>query len=365
MTAPRQKPTGYLPGLDLLRIIASVFVVYLHARDWYVSGQHEISGVDEVARATLFEPFHISGPIGFIALGPFFLISGIVVTQAALKESVPQFLGRRGIRIMPALWVLVLASWLMVLAEWLPVEGGRGELDLPALLANLTFVNFFDTSPSVATVAWTLVVQIPFYFFVAFTIPLLRRWPWLPPAIGIALVSVLLTIVNTEQTPAMHTSRVIIGFAPALFIGQLIGLVRAERLHPVAAVGYGVIQFLLFVRGDLTSEHTPPFDGYPRALVLTLLMVLIFAAIDGPALRGKWIPWTAKRTYAMYLVHIPAMYVPPKLLGVANGSLVAILVGLVALVVLTELLYRYVEAPIARWYRNREKAHQAKAAVAR
>lgn len=346
--------TRYLHGLDVLRVLASISVVWVHTRDWFTSGQQSW-WLHDTARTVVLDPLRMTQLLAGFAVSTFFVISGLVVTRAAAKEGIGRFFARRAVRIVPALWLVLLAVWIAARAGLPVAVQGAGELDTGALVANLTLANFFTTgNPGLDLVTWTLTVQVAFYLYVGFTIPLLRRWPWLPPALGVTMVSVLLSVINTEDTPALHTTRVILTLVPILFIGQLIALVQAGRLHPLAGLGYGLAQLLLLVRADITSDITPANPGYPHIVGWLVLLTIILSRVDGKFLRSRWLSAVAARTYAIFLVHVPVLYLTPHLLSTGAGTTAGFFVALGGTTVTAELLYRFVEAPVVRWYRRWE-----------
>lgn len=343
----------YYPGLDVLRIVASVTVVYTHTRDWFEAGAQRWR-LDEMLTAAVMAPLHLDAYLVPLGVTTFFLISGLVITQAAFRESPGQFLFRRAARTLPAMWAVLLVVWLVALAG-VPI-GVTGEVTVHTLVANMTLANFFvPGSTGLNLVTWTLVVQFAFYLFVAATIPVLRRWPWLPPTLSVALVSVLLSVVRTESPVAMHTLRVVVTLLPILFVGQLISLVRLGRLHPLAGVAYAALHWLLLVRGDATSDYTPAVPGYPQMLVCIALLTIVSCRLPGDGTAMRWLQGAAKRTYAVFLVHVPVLYVTPHLISAAEGSTTAFLVAMAGTAVAADLLYRFVEAPAVRWFRGREK----------
>lgn len=342
----------YIHGLNLLRIVASVAVVYDHFRGWFAAGGQRWT-FDEALSSAVLSPLRLNTLVGAFGVATFFIVSGIVITYAAQRESPGRFVARRAARILPAMWVVLLIVWILAMAN-VPA-GVVGDVDTGTLFANLTFANFFvDGVPGLDVVTWTLAVQISYYLFVAATIPLLRRWPWLPPAMAVALVSVLLSIVHDESTPGGHMLRVIITFLPVLFIGQLIALVRLGRLHPLAGLAYGVLQWLMLVRADLTSDLTPAIPGYTRMVVCIALLVIVCCRLSGGLVAARWTKGVANRTYAVFLVHVPVLYVTPHLLSTTTGTTLAFFVAIVATAVAADLLYRFVEVPFVRWYRKWE-----------
>ena len=342
----------YLHGLNILRILASVAVVYDLFRGWWASGGQRWT-FDEKASAHVLGPLHLESMLAAFGVGTFFLISGLVTTYAAQREGPGRFAARRAVRILPLLWVILLLVWIAARAG-LPV-GVSQPVDVGDLFANKTLANFFFSGhPGLDLVTWTLAIQISYYVFACATIPLLRRWPWLPPALGVALVSVLLSLVHVESTPATHMLRVIITFLPILFIGQLIALVQLGRLHTLAGLAYGILQWLLLVRADITSDLTPAVPGYGRMVVCIALLVIVCCRLTGGLVAGRWAKVVADRTYSVFLVHVPVLYVTPHLLSTTTGTTPAFLVAIVATVVLADLLYRFVEAPVVHWYRKWE-----------
>lgn len=356
----RRPEDVYLYGLDALRMAAAVIIVFAHINLWFVA-EHQSWGAQRVLN-TLLGPLRTS--VDFVGLAAFFMISGVVITQVGLALPPGRFLVRRCVRIAPALWVAVLASWLAVNAHVVPAEGGARSAGVGSLLANLFLANYWvPNTVTVLPVTWTLLVEIAFYLLLAATMRLLRRAPWLVPAISATALSVGLSIVHIEHPAILHVIRVIITYLPALFLGQLIALVRTGKLHPLAGIGYGVVFYLLFLRADLTSTYTPGVPDYERQLVLAVLVTILLTKANGRFMRAKWITTGSLRTYAVYLVHLPVMYAVLDQLAPRLGSTAATLIGLVGVIVLAEALYRFVEYPSERLYRRWERARRARAEV--
>jgi exopolysaccharide production protein ExoZ len=346
---------NYHHGLNILRILASIAVVYDHLRGWFASGQQRWT-FDERLSEHALGPLRLDTLLGSFGVSMFFIISGLVITYSAYSHGPGRFLVHRAVRILPLMWVVLLAAWILARLD-IPV-GVSGPVDVGDLFANLTLANFFVTGhPGLDLVTWTLVVQIGYYLFVAATIPLLRRWAWLPPALAVALVSVLLSVVH-DATPATHMLRVVITFLPILFIGQLIALVHVGRLHPLAGLTYGIMQWLMLVRADLTSDLTPAIPGYGRMVVCIALLVIVCCRLSGGLVAGRWMRAAANRTYAVFLVHVPVLYVTPHLLSTTTGTTLAFFVAIAGTAVVADLLYRLVEAPGVRWYRKWENRGQ-------
>lgn len=347
----------YMHGLDLLRVLLAVVVVYNHYAGWMRSVD-EPWGARQAVDGLLVDPFHLNPNLGFVGVSTFMLISGLVVTQVSFRESGGQFLGLRAARLLPALWIVTVVGWAFAALRWVNINRIP---DVDDLFWNLLLVQYaVPKTAEVLAVVWTLVVQMVFYLFVAATIPLLRKRPWLPPALSVALVSVLLSVTPPDDPEPATAVRMIATFLPVLFIGQLITLVRLGKLPTGAGVAFGTLHFLLFVQADLTSDTWPNGQAYPRTLLIVVLLVLLALRADGRLVRSPVIATIAKRTYAVYLVHIPISFALFHVLNPVVGPWLAVAVAVLCVAVASELLYRFVEDPVARWYRRRTQARTAR-----
>ncbi|WP_157163101.1 acyltransferase family protein [Actinoalloteichus spitiensis] len=350
----------YLHGFDLMRVVAAVLVAYGHIAGWLAANEHDWA-VRGFLDSTVVETLRLNNLMGFTGVGTFLVISGFVITYVATKETPGQFLLRRAFRLLPALWLTVTLAWLLYQTSWVL---HRPELGPGDLWANLFMVNFFDDQWfTLVAVAWTLLVQFTFYLFVAATIPLGRRHPWLPPALAISVVSVLLSLVNTTDSLATAQLRTVITFLPVVFLGQLVSLVRSGLIPVALGTVFGILQFLLFVRAGLTNEGIPAGEAHARTLVLVVVITVLMMGANGRLVRSSWIATAAKRTYSVFLTHIPVAYTLLGLLTPRTSLFVALSVTVVAVVVVSELVYRLVEVPVYRWYRRRERFGRPRTAV--
>src|SRR2546423_1538207 len=99
---------------------------------------------------------------GWVGVDLFFVLSGFLVSGLLFREyqrsgtlDVPRFLWRRGMRIYPAFWTLLLATWLGFRWFGLPHTSGN------ALLAELLFVQNYASGMWNHT--WSLAVEEHFY----------------------------------------------------------------------------------------------------------------------------------------------------------------------------------------------------------
>lgn len=349
----REATNGYMYGLDLMRVVCAVAVVYTHVSLWAHQRQHDSALIDAVT-AALVRPLHLADHLGFVGVCSFFLITGVVVTHVSFKESSGQFLARRAVRLLPALWVVVPLAWVLILVGW-QLEAQRptvGDLVLGMLLLD----NAVPDTVKVLGVTWTLTVQVTFYLFTAVTLPLLHHRPWLPAAIGASLVSVLISFANAPALGPSYQLRMIATFLPVIFLGQLVMLVRMGRLTPIVGIALGGLHFWLIVRSAITWTDTGRISLAARTVALLLLVLILLTRANGPIGRSRAVSVVANRTYAIYLLHLPVLFAVFHLLADRMGFNTALVIGLIVLAGGVELLYRFVEQPINRAYRRREAA---------
>lgn len=354
-TIPIRRP-DYYHGLDVLRVIASTLVVYTHVCNWFA-----VSGVDWPALARIEHhlrgAFHLNRHLSMFGVFTFLLISGVVVTHVAHKESVRTFLWRRASRVLPLMVVVTTIVWLFM---YVGVDVGdtapRG-LTVSDLLANLDFSAFFSSRDVfMLAVTWTLLIQLVFYTFVAVTIPWLRSRPWLAPAAGTVLCCCLVSFAADRNNPALDEIAGIGGYLPVLFLGQLVALLRTSRISPAVAATLGTADYLIVTWADyLGNAVVRPVDASARTLVMVLGVVALTMTVRNTVTTSRLVLAWSRRTYAIYLINSCVMFPLLDLLVPWTGPVFALLVSLVAIGLLADLLYRFVERPINEAIRSRRK----------
>lgn len=349
--ARRVKGTHYMYGLDVLRVICAVGVVYNHVAWWTVSHGYD-SVVSDVVEGGLVEPLHLGNRLGFLGVCAFFLITGLVVAHVSAKETTGQFLGRRFARLAPLLWVAVPLAWVLALAGLTEVSTAPG---LGDLVANLLLVNHAVPGfVALLSVTWTLLLQVVFYLFAAVTIPLGLRWPWLPPVIGASVLSVCTSVALVAPPAVAGPLRTMALFLPVIFIGQLVGLARSRRVPIALGIGLGLVHAAIGVRATLLWPELEVAQHYARTLALLLLVVLLLTRADGRFVRSAPVRVVAQRTYAIYLLHVPVTFAVLGLAAAHVGYYAALALALVVLAAVVEAAHRLVERPIVTGYRRWE-----------
>jgi peptidoglycan/LPS O-acetylase OafA/YrhL len=187
-----------LAGLDLLRLLAIVLVL----------GRH-MPSIPESWPAGAQQLLRIWNRGGWVGVDLFFVLSGFLVSGLLFTEfksrhrlGVGRFFLRRGWKIYPPFFVLILATVLMRLREGMPVPP-------VSLAAELFFLQSYMTGLWSHT--WSLAVEEHFYLLLPLTLTVMLRWnknsltplqPILPLAAVVAVLALAARMLNWYLRPS-------------------------------------------------------------------------------------------------------------------------------------------------------------------
>ncbi len=304
------------PGLDLLRAIAIVWVMFFHS--WVVGG--------------LGQDWSWLSRYGWMGVDLFFVLSGLLIGQQVLLPLARgerlrwgDFYLRRALRILPAFWVvLALYQWV---PAWRESPGMEPAWKFLAFVVNLDM----DYRLSAFSHAWSLCVEEHFYL----VFPLLAWWLTRRPAawkVAALAVAVVLAGIALRAGIWLHDTAQEAAGAPdrnwfiediyyptwnrldGLLCGVLLATLKVFRpqwwtgmqRHANAALLAGVAvmalaMWLFRARAGLLGNAI----GWP---VLSVgLALLVFSGAGTHSVIGRWrLPgagWLAAISYSLYLVH--------------------------------------------------------------
>ncbi|MDR0538558.1 MAG: acyltransferase [Tannerellaceae bacterium] len=147
----RSRRIGTLKGVQMLRGISALFIVYAYAVQNYFP---EIE-------------------FGKFSADIFFVISGFAISLS-VSNSGKSFLLKRIIRLMPLYWLAVFAT--VSLYTFYPKDFHNATVSLPDILRTMFFVPFTDgAKEAMLPQGWTLPFEVLFYLTVAGSLLLIRN----------------------------------------------------------------------------------------------------------------------------------------------------------------------------------------------
>ncbi len=229
---------GHIPALDGLRGLAAIVVVVFHVQNTPLPG-------------------------GFIGVGIFFVLSGYLITSLLLREyegtgqiSLLRFYLRRALRLMPALWALLLIT-LLVVYVWDHSIFAREARDAGAsLLYASNWTRALRTQDMrYFTHTWSLAVEEQFYLL----------WP-----------AVLYVCIRRGGTRLVLRTALIV--AACSWLWRIVLLIVGARWRRV----YGLdtcLEFPMWGCALAAWLHGKNAIALPRRCAVAALAAIIFAAV--------------------------------------------------------------------------------------
>ncbi|MDQ8699854.1 acyltransferase family protein [Hyphomicrobium sp. LHD-15] len=334
---------GYRPEIDGLRAIAVLSVIFFHA------GIPGFSG-------------------GYVGVDVFFVISGYLICSIVVGElrsdtfSFAKFYERRARRILPALFVMLLASAAVAPLVLLPndmLDFSRSLTHVIPFLSNTYFYDqrgYFETAAELKPLihTWSLAVEEQFYVVLPIAAWALWRWhkSFLLPALVIAAAASLAYSqysVSADPHAAFYltTSR-----AWELLAGAILAVFTKQRNLPAQpSQAGGAAGLMLIVFAVFFFDQTVAFPGLNAVVpVAGALLVLHYGAPQtavGQLLGSKLAVGIGLISYSAYLWHQP-LFAFARHLTLTEPGLPIFAVLIAATLALAFLSWRYVEQPFRR-----------------
>lgn len=357
--------------IECLRAIAVIGVCIHH-----MQGNLFHPGLPWLARAQQYSGY-------WFGVDLFLAISGFVIARTLLPELIAHhgaprsqmkivvaFWIRRAWRLLPSAWLWLGITLLAVLAFNRSGVFGSLHANLMATLAglfdyaNLRFAHTFLRSEYGASfVYWSLSLEEQFYFLLPLLAVCLRR-----------RIDVLLVILVAAQIGLTRTSLLMSLRTDALALGVLLAIaapstgyaaLAPHQLLKLGAVRSFVPCVLLALLAVLASAQFAYWHFCVGAIALVSATLVWIASYDQDYLfpHGKiqrCLLWIGRRSYAIYLIHIPAFFMLREAyyrlgLTLDNTGLSAFAPAVLAVAViaaLAELNYRYIEQPLRHYGRK-------------
>jgi peptidoglycan/LPS O-acetylase OafA/YrhL len=369
-----------LSALTGLRFFAAVYVVFYHFATTPIPKSLP-------ALVNIFS-------LGYVAVGLFFLLSGFVLSYSYLRQMSGLLIDKRSFwtariaRIYPAYLFAFLLAAPFQIAGSLGVNGLRVSLEKLTLGGSLVLTLLQSWTPWTAWYwnipAWSLSVEVFFYFCFPFLAPLVARVRpqnslWLIGALWVAglAVPVAYCLLNPGDLHApLQRSQIAIETNPLLRLPEfLIGVslgwifVSGFRLSSRLASGLSIAALsVLLIVAALSSLVPRPL--FSNGLLAPLLGLLIFSLAHQSGLLAKFLSHPLLKllgdaSYAIYVLQFPVA----SLLGIRpeNCTFAKFGIYLIALMIASVLTFFFIEQPlrvrIKDWLRRRGFSQRKETAV--
>ncbi|MEK6788315.1 MAG: acyltransferase [Pseudomonadota bacterium] len=321
---------NHLHQLDLLRFLASVYVVIFHMNEPVVFNP---------SWWTTFCKF------GYLGVPVFFVISGYCMALIENKSTPFRFLLARLARIYPPYLASLLVVFICVLGIKL-VTGVNDAITLPqsigsALMTGLMLVSPATSVQGINWVYWSLIVEV--FFYIWFSICLTGQ-----------KLRLILLILPLFWINAVDWSLLVSGYS----IKPLCWVIH----YPVFLLGYALFRVLHY-RSWWLFIVTAALSIYLNEVfkVGAIFLALVFIAFFRLPLNGSRfesvVSWGGSISYSLYLVHVPiACYVMIRFreeaiaLGVFSHFLADLCIVVVT-VCMARAFYLLIEKPSHQWSR--------------
>jgi peptidoglycan/LPS O-acetylase OafA/YrhL len=371
---------GYRPGLDGLRAVSVMAVLFYHADfAWF--------------------------PGGFLGVEVFFVVSGFLITSLMVEErlgtghvDLKQFWIRRARRLLPAVYLLLAVVSVAALVVYRDASGRLGGDIIAALLyvSNWWQIHLQDSyfaaagRPPLLKHLWSLAVEEQFYLI----FPPLFALAWMKfgrrkTRYGLLFLALCSAVeMAVLYTPGKDPTRVYMGTdtrAAGMLLGAVLAIswapwrsksTAAKSAGPAMDIagGVGLVFILVFI------TQVNEFDSFIYRggfLLLDLVCVVVIAVLVHPASRVSKVMaiaplvWIGKRSYSLYLWHWPIFQVTRPDSDIPLRGLPLTILRMVLTFGAAELSYRYVETPLRKgalgaWWRElRQGDEQVRAEASR
>ncbi len=352
-----------LGGLDFLRAVAVLFVVFGHATDGRLGSFLELSG---------------------LGVKIFFVLSGFLITRILLDEYSARgridFLGfyrRRLARLMPVFY-LFLAAGTVVLwwrdrpIPWAPIASS-------ILYATNYYQAFTGAQSNLVSHCWSLAVEEQFYFlWPVLIVFLLRRrlnlagalvlivgtvwgWRWAVLAAPVVPIDYLYRALETRADDLATGCLLAVLVRSVFWRSWLAATVR------VPGLGWGLVLGLLLMNTLGSSDATFKYGvaSMLEPLMIALLVLMSVLVSSQPSwsaslLNNAAMVHIGKISYCIYLFHGLIGYSAARVAtGVSGSALVGIAAEFLAVIGFASASFRWFESPMQRWIAGAVVRHGA------
>lgn len=271
-------------------------------------------------------------PGGYVGVDIFFVLSGFLITDLLVSENrqngrvdLRAFYTRRALRLLPALAIVVavvVAAVLLIrtFAQFRP-DTLKSVPYVVLYTANWRFTGSHIAGLSMLGHTWSLSIEEQYY--VIWPIVMLwawRRWKgssrlvaWISLAVVVEWVARPILARNGMSwelpyySTFLHSDGLLVGSALALLLKDHQPLVAGVCSRPAAALSALALAYLVLKGHTVSNPATPLWITIAVAATAVLIghLATDTRPLGGRVLGHRWSVWIGRRSYGLYLWHIP------------------------------------------------------------
>jgi len=334
-----------IAGIQYLRGVASLMVVFFHARSYF-------GVVPDWTR------------IGSRGVDIFFVISGFIMVYATRNigndvsaiRSCATFLGKRFIRVVPLYWLALLITVYPYFVNWF--ETGAITSDLVSIFKDFAFVPHLSIDedergeifPALIQ-GWTLNYEIAFYLL--FGIAMLAKQYRIIVISSVLAGLVLLGKLNHfhDISALFYTNTILLEFVYGIILYEIYAITHHLSFNRLTLLSLAIVGCSLLFVGSATNDKV--VLGAASAIIVWVF-IQIFR--DGHNLPLKLL---GDASYSIYLFHLASFKLARALVSYfsINSTGYINIVTIIAVHVLISIVtgiavYYFIERPLLRLLRN-------------
>lgn len=280
-----------------------------------------------------------SGQYGWLGVHTFFVISGFIIPYSLYQYRYSirdyfRFMAKRLARLHPpylASIVVVVALYLAVITAFPHAHISRLDLSAKQFFFHFFYLNDFVGKDWLNVVYWTLSIELQWYLLLGVMYPLLAN-----PNAVVQVAGAMLMLIGYRLIGNFH---VIFHSVPIFLIGVFVFQYRMALSS--------VWRMLVSIATMFAIMKTP--IGMPVSIVATATGLLIAFG----TLENRWCNRLGEISYSLYLLHIPiGLTLMAFLTRIPYSGELLLFIDLIcvaAVIVASDLFYRWIESPSQKW----------------
>lgn len=340
-------------GLDVIRFFAALAVMWFHLAYYSWAEPNSPSG-KILSELVEYRALAATSWWGWVGVHIFFVISGFVIAYSAEGKSAAAFFRSRFLRLYPAAWVC--ATLTLIVLALMKQTSNLG-------LIYIKSITLFPLQPWVDAVYWTLGVEMSFYGTVFFFLwrNKFKDLPILLTILGLASSAMwIFWLLSGYEMHIFRSTRLsellLIPYGCHFAIG---GFIWLNTRQPLTRWQWGVssISCVGGAIGVYSLSLKSAFSPFVPVAIWTLATLAIFLVVAFNQCITKYLGKHVRlfrtiglSTYPLYLVHdVVGAAVVHWGRSVGMSQVVALVIGILAVVVLSIIIATTLEPLLRRW----------------